>query len=108
MEIKEIKLLDVVREKERVVLLVEMAVGSGTYVRSVAEEIGRRLGVPRRGRGICGGRKSEHLMFIRRRGLKIYEGSGQRNHIDSSFQIKASAYVTSPMPAMQGGRLGNA
>ena len=46
MEIKEIKLLDVVREKERVVLLVEMAVGSGTYVRSVAEEIGRRLGVP--------------------------------------------------------------
>ena len=46
MEIKKIRLLDLFQEGKRMILKLEMEVGSGTYVRSVAEEIGRRLGVP--------------------------------------------------------------
>lgn len=34
------------RKKDMVILSVVLDVGSGTYIRSVAEEIGRRLGVP--------------------------------------------------------------
>ncbi|MDA8596937.1 hypothetical protein N9L26_01230, partial [Candidatus Pacebacteria bacterium] len=32
--------------KERVVVKVVFSVGSGTYIRSLAEELGRRLGYP--------------------------------------------------------------
>jgi len=46
MEIRAIKLLDVLCTEMECVLSVEMDVGSGTYVRSVAEEVGRRLGYP--------------------------------------------------------------
>jgi len=46
MSIFSLKLLDVKKEKEKVLLKIEMNCGSGTYARSVAEEIGRRLGVP--------------------------------------------------------------
>lgn len=46
MEIYWIKLLDHEREGDTYVIHLEMYVKSGTYVRSIAEEIGRRLGVP--------------------------------------------------------------
>jgi len=35
-----------IRKNTHLQLTVEMEVGSGTYVRSIAEEIGRRLGYP--------------------------------------------------------------
>lgn len=46
MIVKEINLLDVRKEGEHVLLSVRMRVGSGVYVRSIAEEIGRRLSLP--------------------------------------------------------------
>ncbi len=46
MEIKHIVLNDMIKENDSTVLKVIMEVGSGTYVRSIAEEIGKRLGVP--------------------------------------------------------------
>lgn len=46
MEIEWIKLLDKYDHEEKMIIEVEMKVGSGTYVRSIAEEIGRRLGCP--------------------------------------------------------------
>ncbi len=46
MEIRAIKLLNVLCKEGECVLSVRMDVGSGTYVRSVAEEVGRRLGYP--------------------------------------------------------------
>jgi tRNA pseudouridine55 synthase len=48
MSIYSLKLLviSVNAKKTRVILSVEMHVGSGVYVRSIAEEIGRRLGFP--------------------------------------------------------------
>ena len=46
MEIKKIRLLNLFQEGKHMILTLEMEVGSGTYVRSVAEEIGMRLGVP--------------------------------------------------------------
>lgn len=46
MEIFWIKLSDCFPEGDYYVLKLEMEVGSGAYVRSIAEEIGRRLGFP--------------------------------------------------------------
>ena len=46
MEIKKIRLLNLFQEGKHMILKLEMEVESGTYVRSVTEEIGRRLGVP--------------------------------------------------------------
>lgn len=46
MQIDAMELLDIHREGNGMVLVVQMDVGSGTYVRSVAEEIGRKLGLP--------------------------------------------------------------
>lgn len=46
MEIYVLRLLGIRKEGERPLLKVEMRCGSGTYARSVAEEIGRRLGFP--------------------------------------------------------------
>jgi len=46
MEIYALQLLDVTKEDECHLLKVGMRCGSGTYARSVAEEIGRRLGFP--------------------------------------------------------------
>jgi len=46
MHIYWIKLLDVRKENERFVLTILLEVSSGTYIRSIAEEIGRRLGYP--------------------------------------------------------------
>lgn len=46
MEIRRISLREMRRENNKTVLEVVMDVGSGTYVRSIAEEIGNRLGVP--------------------------------------------------------------
>lgn len=46
MEIFWIRLRGEKREDEGVLLRIELKVKSGTYIRSVAEEIGRRLGVP--------------------------------------------------------------
>ncbi len=46
MEIRAIELIDVLCVEAECVLFIKMDVGSGTYVRSVAEEIGRRLGYP--------------------------------------------------------------
>ncbi len=53
MEIRAIKLLDVLCTEVECVLFVRMDVGSGTYVRSVAEEIGRRLGYPATVKELC-------------------------------------------------------
>jgi len=46
MEIRAVELLDVSCANGECVLSVRMNVGSGTYVRSVAEEIGKRVGYP--------------------------------------------------------------
>lgn len=46
MHIEDIRMTDHFPEGERYVLKLEMDVGSGTYVRAVAEEIGVRLGLP--------------------------------------------------------------
>lgn len=46
MEIRAIELLDVICGDGECVLSVQMDVGSGVYVRSIAEEVGRRLGYP--------------------------------------------------------------
>jgi tRNA pseudouridine55 synthase len=46
MQVHDIELLNNVRAEERVVLTIRFFVGSGTYIRSLAEEIGRRLGYP--------------------------------------------------------------
>jgi len=46
MEVKEFKIKKIKKAHKRVVVSVEMGVGSGTYVRAIAEEFGRRLGVP--------------------------------------------------------------
>jgi len=46
MNIYGVELLDVVCDGGECVLSVRMDVGSGTYVRSVAEEVGKRLGFP--------------------------------------------------------------
>lgn len=46
MEVLSARLLEIVRENNTVVLKIEMNVSSGTYVRTLAEELGRRLGCP--------------------------------------------------------------
>ena len=46
MTIHKILLLDFNRDRKKIVCVVEMYVGSGAYVRSIAEELGRRLGLP--------------------------------------------------------------
>lgn len=46
MEILEINLLDHYKEENYYVLVLEISVSSGTYIRSIAEEIGKRLGLP--------------------------------------------------------------
>ena len=46
MHVYEAKLLQTEKKKDRVVLTVEFRVGSGTYIRSLGEELGRRLGYP--------------------------------------------------------------
>ncbi|MDP3726068.1 MAG: tRNA pseudouridine(55) synthase TruB [bacterium] len=46
MHIERMELLGIVKEGGRIILFAEMEVGSGTYVRSIVEEIGKRLGVP--------------------------------------------------------------
>lgn len=50
MQVHEAELIDIypkdVQGTERIVLKVRFAVGSGTYIRSLAEEIGRKLGYP--------------------------------------------------------------
>lgn len=46
MEIFWIKLKDDFKYKDYYILKLEMKVSSGTYVRSIAEEIGRKLGIP--------------------------------------------------------------
>ncbi|MBI2048235.1 MAG: tRNA pseudouridine(55) synthase TruB [Parcubacteria group bacterium] len=46
MKIVKADLLGMIKEHKKIILFIEMEVGSGTYVRSIAEEIGRRLNVP--------------------------------------------------------------
>ncbi len=46
MEVTAIELLNTTYENNRAVLTVKFNVGSGTYIRSLGEEIGRRLGYP--------------------------------------------------------------
>lgn len=46
MEIKKIKMLDNFKHDNFYVISLEIKVGSGTYIRSIAEEIGSRLGLP--------------------------------------------------------------
>jgi tRNA pseudouridine55 synthase len=46
MEIRRILLREIRREEDKTILDVVMDVGSGTYVRSIAEEVGKCLGVP--------------------------------------------------------------
>jgi tRNA pseudouridine55 synthase len=50
MKVSEVELLQVkekvINDKPRLLLTVRFSVGSGTYVRSLAEELGRRLGYP--------------------------------------------------------------
>lgn len=46
MEITKIKLLDNFKDDKYYVLVLEIGVSSGTYIRSIAEEIGKRLDLP--------------------------------------------------------------
>jgi tRNA pseudouridine55 synthase len=46
MQVHEAELQNIEQKEERVVLTVRFSVGSGTYIRSLGEEIGRRLGYP--------------------------------------------------------------
>lgn len=46
MRVHEIELLGVERQSDRLAVAVRFKVASGTYIRSLAEEIGRRLGLP--------------------------------------------------------------
>lgn len=46
MNIFKIELLGIIKKDGKIILFVEMDVGSGAYVRSIAEEVGRRLNVP--------------------------------------------------------------
>ena len=46
MEISEVELQDISCADNRCVLVVRFAVGSGTYIRSLGEELGKRLGYP--------------------------------------------------------------
>jgi len=46
MEVTDAKLLDIQKTDGKVVLKVEMGVTSGTYIRTLGEEFGRRLGYP--------------------------------------------------------------
>ena len=46
MKIDSLKVFDISNEDDKVVLKLSIAVGSGAYVRSIAEEIGKRLGYP--------------------------------------------------------------
>lgn len=46
MEIKSIKLISILKDKNHYILKTEMAVGSGAYIRSIVEEIGKRLNLP--------------------------------------------------------------
>lgn len=46
MQVFESELLSVQEDEKRVVLTVRFFVGSGTYIRSLAEELGKRLGYP--------------------------------------------------------------
>lgn len=46
MKIFRLDLLGIIKREKEITLFVEMEVGSGVYVRSIAEEIGRRLHMP--------------------------------------------------------------
>lgn len=46
MEVYEAKLISVVQKEKKVIVKVVFKVGSGTYIRSLAEELGKRLGYP--------------------------------------------------------------
>lgn len=46
MRVHEVELFDLSVKDERVVAAVRFVVGSGTYIRSLAEELGRRIGYP--------------------------------------------------------------
>lgn len=46
MEVNNFKIKNIKQEGKRTIVSVEMSVGSGTYVRAIAEEFGRKLGVP--------------------------------------------------------------
>ncbi len=46
MEIEEARLLGVQKKGERQIAKISFSVGSGTYIRTLAEELGRRLSVP--------------------------------------------------------------
>lgn len=46
MEVREVELLSLVCDGKRCVATVRFYVGSGTYIRSLGEELGRRLGYP--------------------------------------------------------------
>lgn len=46
MEILDIKLKDNFKGEDFYILVLEIKVSSGTYIRSIAEELGRRLGIP--------------------------------------------------------------
>jgi len=46
MQVHEAELLSVAQKENRAVLTVRFSVGSGTYIRSLAEEIGKRMGCP--------------------------------------------------------------
>ena len=46
MEIRSIKLLETKYEDSKLILTILIGVGSGAYIRSIAEEIGNRLGYP--------------------------------------------------------------
>jgi tRNA pseudouridine55 synthase len=46
MQVHEAELLNVEQKENRAVLTVRFSVGSGTYIRSLGEEIGKRLGCP--------------------------------------------------------------
>lgn len=46
MQIFWLRLHDIVEDNQRVILNIELEVSSGTYIRSIAEEIGRKLNLP--------------------------------------------------------------
>ena len=46
MEVYEAELLGTKRDQQKLIVKVRFFVGSGTYIRSLAEELGRQLGYP--------------------------------------------------------------
>ncbi len=71
MQVHEAELIGIEPKEDRVVLTVRFAVGSGTYIRSLGEELGKRLGYP------------ATLQNLRRTKVGEYDIKGARTLLDT-------------------------